>query len=258
MALHPEEHCIQAKRIAHQDPIMSIQESIPDSATLRHLQNASNAFSEYLNAYIEALNKYIGHQRRVSTLRFERATLIKHVKKLRFFNEQLVAMNLSQEERFQDNSLELVVSSFGSFFIRCLEVIDLLNYYLTQALKNETISKTLNKDLVVSDPCIVVIENVYRHFVKFTQWMLEAINLHDATLTIEVLQFARKCAQEDGIDTEETSDILLQEVGIVEDTFEYTLLLEEWCMVLDGQHEDLTRAFDLETERWSQIFEQRK
>ncbi|CEP60963.1 She2p LALA0_S02e03664g [Lachancea lanzarotensis] len=237
---------------------MSIQRSACNPETLRHLQNASNAFSDYLNAYIEALNKYIGHQRRVSTLRFERATLIKHVKKLRFFNEQLTALNLLEASRYRNGSLDTVVSSLASFFIRCLEMVDLLNYYLTQALKNETISKTLNNDLVVSDPCIVVLENVYRHFVKFTQWMLEAINLHDVTLTIEVLQFARKCAQEDGLNVEETSDILLQEVGIVEDIHEYRDLLKEWCTVLCSQQKELTQAFDLETERWSQVFEQRK
>ncbi|SCV01628.1 LAME_0G17480g1_1 [Lachancea meyersii CBS 8951] len=229
-----------------------------DQTTLQHLENASNAFSEYLTAYIETLNKYIGHQRRVSTLRFERATLIKHVKKLRFFNEQLATGDLWQDNRYRNGNLGFVVSSLASFFIRCLEVVDLLNYYLTQALKNETISKTLNNDLVVSDLCIAVIENSYRHYVKYTQWMLEAINLHDPTLTIEVLQFARKCAKEDGLNVEETDDILLQEVDIVGDIHEYRYLLDEWCMVLSVQRQELTRVFELETERWSQVFEPKK
>ncbi|CUS20679.1 LAQU0S01e12156g1_1 [Lachancea quebecensis] len=224
---------------------------------LKSLQLAVQSYSNYLSSYIDALNKYISHQRRVSTLRFERATLIKYVKKLRFFNEELMNMDVAQQFR-GENFLKTAVCSLASFFIRCLEVMDLLNYYLTQSLKNETISKTLNRDLVVSEGCVVFLESTYRHYVKFTQWMLEALDIHDATLTVEVLQFARKCAKEDGLDLEETDDILLQEVGVVSSASEYQELLDEWCLVLSEQYMSLTKAFEAETTHWSDIFEGRK
>ncbi|CAR22484.1 She2p [Lachancea thermotolerans CBS 6340] len=224
---------------------------------LKSLQLAIQSYSNYLSSYIDALNKYISHQRRVSTLRFERATLIKYVKKLRFFNEELMSMDMVQQYR-GGNLIKTAVCSLASFFIRCLEVMDLLNYYLTQSLKNETISKTLNRDLVVSEDCVVFLESTYRHYVKFTQWMLEALDIHDATLTVEVLQFARKCAKEDGLDLEETDDILLQEVGVVSSASEYQELLDEWCLVLSEQYMGLTKAFEAETTRWSEIFEGRK
>ncbi|SCU94619.1 LADA_0G09758g1_1 [Lachancea dasiensis] len=227
-------------------------------STLKCLEDATGAFSGYLLSYIETLNKYISHQRRVSTLRFERATLIKYVKKLRFFNEQLTRMKLVESVRWKEEPLTSVVSLIASFFIRCLEVIDLLNYYLTQALKNETISKTLNYDLVVSLECVAAVELTYRHFVKFTQWMLESLDLQDPTLTVEVLQFARKCAQEDGLDVEETEDILLQEVGIVGNAKEYEDLLVEWCKVLLDQKSALSEAFEMELIRWAEVFEARK
>lgn len=228
-----------------------------DENVLKSLQLAIQSYSNYLSSYIDALNKYISHQRRVSTLRFERATLIKYVKKLRFFNEELMSMDMVQQYR-GGNLIKTAVCSLASFFIRCLEVMDLLNYYLTQSLKNETISKTLNRDLVVSEDCVVFLESTYRHYVKFTQWMLEALDIHDATLTVEVLQFARKCAKEDGLDLEETDDILLQEVGVVSSASEYQELLDEWCLVLSEQYMGLTKAFEAETTRWSEIFEGRK
>lgn len=224
---------------------------------LNSLQSAAQSYSDYLCSYIDALNKYISHQRRVSTLRFERATLIKYVKKLRFFNEELARLDLIEYFSGQA-SLRTVISSLASFFIRCLEVVDLLNYYLTQALKNETISKTLNRDLVVSESCVVFIENTYRHFVKFTQWMLEAVDIRDPTLTVEVLEFAKKCAREDGLDTEDTDDILLQEVGIVSNVSEYQHLLDEWCLVLSEQLATLTKTLEIESTRWSDVFEGRK
>lgn len=168
-----------------------------------------------------------------------------------------MSMDMVQQYR-GGNLIKTAVCSLASFFIRCLEVMDLLNYYLTQSLKNETISKTLNRDLVVSEDCVVFLESTYRHYVKFTQWMLEALDIHDATLTVEVLQFARKCAKEDGLDLEETDDILLQEVGVVSSASEYQELLDEWCLVLSEQYMGLTKAFEAETTRWSEIFEGRK
>ncbi|SCU90040.1 LANO_0D07360g1_1 [Lachancea nothofagi CBS 11611] len=233
---------------------MKRQSIVGEEKTLKSLQKASEAYSAYLSSYVEALNKYIGHQRRISTLRFERATLIKYVKKLRFFNEELASLDLLHDPK----TLEFTVSSLASSFIRCLEVVDLLNYYLTQALKNETISKTLNYDLIVGESCVAFIDNTYRHFVKFTQWMLEALDIHDPTLTIEVLQFARKCAREDGLNIEDTEDILLQEVGIVDGIAEYQYLLDEWCTVLSEQVKFLNEAFEVETVRWSKVFETRK
>ena len=52
--------------------------------------------SRYLSSYIHVLNKFISHLRRVATLRFERTTLIKFVKKLRFYNDCVLSYNASE------------------------------------------------------------------------------------------------------------------------------------------------------------------
>ncbi|SCW00688.1 LAFE_0C09758g1_1 [Lachancea fermentati] len=228
-----------------------------DETVLKSLQVAAQTYSNYISAYIDVLNKYIGHQRRVSTLRFERATLIKFVKKLRFFNEYLYTLDYVEIES-GDKNLVRIVTSLASFFIRCLEMLDLLNYYLTQSLKNETISKTLNKDLTVSEDCIAYIEDTYRHFVKFTQWMVESLNLKSADLSVEIVQFARKCAKEDGLNTEDTEEILLQEINLVSDVDEYQELLDEWCRLLTEKYMTLNAAFENEATYWSEVFDHRK
>ncbi|SCV00454.1 LAMI_0G05160g1_1 [Lachancea mirantina] len=225
----------------------------PEIAQL--LTNAARRFSRYISLYVDVLNKYIGYQRRVSTLRFERATLIKYVKKLRFLNEHLIDVEFSE---WIGNDLASTAASLGTYLIRCLEILDLLNFYLTQSLRNETISKTLNENLVFSGECIVVMETTYQHYVKFTQWMLESLGLEDQDLTIEVIQFARKCAKEDEVDLEKTDDILLQEVDRVRDADEYHELLKEWDQVLLDRLQLLREDFDAESDRWQTFFEARR
>ena len=56
---------------------------------LQSVDEIKKVYFTYISHYIDYLNGIISLQRRVSTLRFERMTLIKYVKKLRFLNEML-------------------------------------------------------------------------------------------------------------------------------------------------------------------------
>lgn len=219
----------------------------------KSLQVIAQTHSNYISSYIDLLNKYIGYQRRVSTLRFERSTLIKYVKKLRFFNEYLFELELEKS-----GSLRETIAPLASFLIRYLELVDILNYYLTQSLKNEIISKTLNERLVLSNECIALIDNTYRHFVKFTQWMVESLEMTQQDLQIEVVQFARRCATEDGINVEESDDILLQEVAVVSDEEEYQHLLEEWSHLLMEKYLILHKSYDDTVSHWHEVFDTRR
>lgn len=211
----------------------------------------------YISSYIEILNKIIGYQRKISTLRFERATLIKYVKKLRFLNDFYHNWETYKSE-LNNQSLFDRIRSLGSFAIRYLELLDILNYYVTQSLKNETISKTLNYDLILTDDTIANMDDTYRMFVKFTQWMVESLELNQSDLTLEIVQFTRKCAFEDGVDLEDTNDILLQEVALVADSQEYGSLLTDWSIILDENLRKLQTSFDIEVDRWSNLFDQKR
>ncbi|AAS52377.1 AEL307Cp [Eremothecium gossypii ATCC 10895] len=213
--------------------------------------------ANYISRYIDFLNKYINYQRKVSTLRFERATLIKYVKKLRFLNDFLYTYNA--DVNMITEPLQKLVRPLGSFFIRYLEIIDLLNYYLTQSLRNETISKTLNQDLVLSQECIAMADKTYRVYVKFVQWFIESSSsVTTGDLTMEIVQFTRKCAVEDGIDLGETDDVLLQEVQLVTSSEEFEDLLEKWQQVLHFQCADLDDTFNDNIRHWSELFDKKK
>ncbi|AEY96674.1 FAEL307Cp [Eremothecium gossypii FDAG1] len=213
--------------------------------------------ANYISRYIDFLNKYINYQRKVSTLRFERATLIKYVKKLRFLNDFLYTYNA--DVNMITEPLQKLVRPLGSFFIRYLEIIDLLNYYLTQSLRNETISKTLNQDLVLSQECIAMADKTYRVYVKFVQWFIESSSsVTTGDLTMEIVQFTRKCAVEDGIDLGETDDVLLQEVQLVTSSEEFEDLLEKWQQVLHFQCADLDDIFNDNIRHWSELFDKKK
>ncbi|AGO10205.1 AaceriAEL307Cp [[Ashbya] aceris (nom. inval.)] len=213
--------------------------------------------ANYISRYIDFLNKYINYQRKVSTLRFERATLIKYVKKLRFLNDFLYTYNA--DVNMITEPLQKLVRPLGSFFIRYLEIIDLLNYYLTQSLRNETISKTLNQDLVLSQECIAMADKTYRVYVKFVQWFIESSSsVTTGDLTMEIVQFTRKCAVEDGIDLGETDDVLLQEVQLVTSSEEFEDLLEKWQQVLHFQCADLDDTFNDNVKHWSELFDKKK
>ncbi|AET40499.1 She2p Ecym_6105 [Eremothecium cymbalariae DBVPG len=233
-------------------PQLQITETILELTEQVLQQQAS-----YISRYIDFLNKYINYQRKVTTLRFERATLIKYVKKLRFLNDFLY--NYKPDFSTIGNPLQNLVKPLGSFFIRYLEIIDLLNYYLTQSLRSETISKTLNQDLVLSPGSIAMVDKTYRVYVKFVQWFIESSSsVTTGDLTMEVVQFTRKCAMEDGIDLGETDDVLLQEVQLVTSSEEFEDLLDKWKQVLSFQCTDLDDTFNENVKHWSQLFDKRK
>lgn len=224
-----------------------------------NLAVTSEVFSNYISNYVHFLNKFIGHLRRVASLRFERTTLIKFVKKLRFLNECLSSYNITGYlARFDEENYGVAVTPLASYYLKCIELFDMLDFYLTKPLQNEIISKTLNEDLCLSSECILAIDDTHNHFVKFTQWMIESLSIDDPLLQIEVVQFARKCAEADNVDLEETSNILLQEVEPVENAAEYEELSSKWASVLDLKLQALKENFDIEINAWQEKFDKKK
>lgn len=221
--------------------------------------DTSRMFSRYMSNYVHFLNKFIGHLRRVSSLRFERTTLIKFVKKMRFLNESLISYDTTtgiidpSDGDFKKANLPL-----ASFCLKCLELLDILNFYLTQPLQKEIISKTLNSDLALSEDCIAGIEDTYNHFVKFAQWSIESLGIDDPLMHIEVVQFARKCAIEDNVDLDETGDIFLQEVETVSDGEELAQLSGEWVSVLEEKLDTLEAYYDETMSHWHEKFDRKK
>lgn len=213
-------------------------------------------FSEYLSSYIHVLNKFISHLRRVGTLRFERTTLIKFVKKLRFFNDTLFEFNLQSIYQFNEgsNSLYNAIKQFAMYFDKVLEVMDVLNFYLTQSLQKEIISKTLNTSLTLTDESILAIDDAYNHFVKYTQWMIESLGNHNNLLDLEVIRFTIKCAEEDGTDLETTDNIFLQEVIEVDNVEEYCTLTLQWSEVLNTKVNALKESFNELSNKWHEKF----
>ncbi|EJS42949.1 she2p [Saccharomyces arboricola H-6] len=217
--------------------------------------------SRYLSSYIHVLNKFISHLRRVATLRFERTTLIKFVKKLRFYNDCVLNYNASDlinEDTHEldpsRDSLDKVIQPVASMFVKCVETFDLLNYYLTQSLQKEIISKTLNEDLTLTTESILAIDDSYNHFVKFSQWMIESLRIGSNLLNLEVVQFAMKCADEDGINTGETDNIFLQEILPVNSEEEFQSLSAAWHSILDGKLNTLDLEFDSVAAKWHDKF----
>lgn len=216
-------------------------------------------FSKYLSCYIHALNKFIGFLRKVSSLRFERTVLIKYVKKLRFLNDSLTSYSFDSEfPNTSNTSLGEAVKPLAAFLLKGIELLDLLNYFLTQPLQKEIISKTLNSDLNLSEECIVTIEDTYNHFVKFAQWMIESLQIENSFYQIEVVQFTRKCAIEDGVDLENTDNIFLQQVVPVTDTEEYEVIAEEWAHILTDKTLQLEIKFNENVVNWQNKFEKKK
>lgn len=234
--------------------VMTVVEGISTN-----LAETSKLFSSYISSYVHFLNKFIGHLRRVASLRFERTTLIKFVKKLRFLNESLTSYDVSSNmAQFNEKNFGVAVIPLASFYLKCIELFDMLDFYLTKPLQNEIVSKTLNKDLCLSEECIIAIDDTHNHFVKFTQWMVESLENADPLLQIEVVQFARKCAVADNVDIEETSDILLQEVEPVADAAEYEELSSKWASVLEAKLQALQVIFDDEMAAWHDRFDRKK
>ncbi|CCF57946.1 hypothetical protein KAFR_0D02980 [Kazachstania africana CBS 2517] len=209
-------------------------------------------FSKYLSSYIHLLNKFISHLRRVASLRYERTTLIKYVKKLRYFNDMLLEYDISETLNYV--SLSDGIKPIASHFSKILEALDLLNFYFTQSLQKEIISKTLNFELTLADSCILAIDDAYNHFVKYTQWMVESIGAGSQFLDLEVVRFALKCAEEDETDLTETDNIFLQEVIEVNDEREYEHVTKQWGNVLKEKMVTLETEYTSTATKWHENF----
>ncbi|CAL9736790.1 SWI5-dependent HO expression protein 2 [Monosporozyma servazzii] len=226
------------------------------------LESILNTFSQYLSSQIHVLNKFISHLRRVGALTYERTNLIKFVKKLRYFND---CLQYSKSTIFQDSHvgdpLDAVVVPIANEFSKILEIIDLLKFIFTNSLQKEIISKTLNFDLTISEDCIEVIEDTYKIFVKYTQWMLESIDAQTNLTCLEVVSSALKFAAEDQEDTHnggETDNIFVQEIIQVENSLEYCTLTADWDKVLGAKLIELEIQFEIATANWQEKFTKKK
>ncbi|QEU59369.1 She2 [Kluyveromyces lactis] len=215
-----------------------------------------STYSNYISRYVDYLNNLIAVQRRVSTLRFERMTLIKYVKKLRFMADVLHSWSFEGENDLIGKQLNEVIDPLGSYLIKVFEILDLLNFYITQPMRGETISKTLNEDLVVSEETIVCINDSYRIYIKGIQWLVESISERNGKcphLALELIEFTRKCAIEDEVDFTASEDILLQDVAIVELEEEYVDLLHDWSAILVQKQTEMKELFSEDSKRWASI-----
>ncbi|KAH3899711.1 She2p SCDLUD_003996 [Saccharomycodes ludwigii] len=268
-----------------------------------NLQEIINIHSSYLSDYINLLNRYINYLKKISSLKNERTTLIKYVKKLRYFNnyytfdEQIYSKGGSNNNNQDQNNvsrndvqdytdigggqngseyeynyapdvnessnnitygkLTPVIRRISGFNVKVLEILDLLNFQITQSLRNEILSKTLNYDIVLTDVSITDLEDTFRHFVKFNQWFVESLELRgsdpftlDKSIAIEIVEIARKCAIEDGVDLENSGDILLQEFDVVSDEHEYCLVMKEWGKMLQGKLQKFNDVVERTSSQW--------
>ena len=225
---------------------------------IQSFNQINDVLSVYISNYVHMLNKFIGILRKVSSLRFERNTLIKYVKKLRFFNDTLANYSFPDSQLAEDQLLKEKVKELGAFYLKVLEILDILNYFLTQSLQSEIISKTLNQNLTLNDTAIVSIEETYNHFIKCVQWMMESLLIDDILLQIEVVQFSFRCAIEDEVDLEQTDDIFLQQVIPVESLQEYEDISFEWEQILSNLVNKLNVEFQSAVNKWQETSEKKK
>ncbi|CDO95923.1 unnamed protein product [Kluyveromyces dobzhanskii CBS 2104] len=215
-----------------------------------------STYSHYISRYVDYLNSLIAVQRRASSLRFERVTLIKYVKKLRFMADALHNWSFDDVNGLSGKQLKEVINPLGSYLIKVFEIVDLLNFYISQPMRGETISKTLNESLVVSEATIVCINDTYRIYIKGIQWLIESItedNRRHPHLSMELIEFTRKCAIEDEVDFTASEDILLQDVALVESEDEYIELLHDWSLILMQKQAELWELFNNDSSKWTAV-----
>lgn len=76
---------------------------------------------------------------------------------LQFFNECLHKSKILNEES-KDTDVMKALEAINSFFLNCLETLDLLYFFLTRSFQNEIFTKILYAQLQLSDGCIYTIE----------------------------------------------------------------------------------------------------
>ncbi|KAL6926105.1 hypothetical protein ACO0SA_002429 [Hanseniaspora valbyensis] len=157
-------------------------------------------------------------------------------------------------EQFHDDDFKPSVS-IGSILTRIvtsnsklLELIEILNFIITNSLKNEIMSKTLNEKLLISDELNTTISHVYCIFIKFNQWMIEALKIDNSNgnLDIELLELVVKNDTNNNmhIKLSEDDELLLQEVDECVDISEFNTIIWQWCDVI----RNLLKTFDNEIE----------
>lgn len=216
-------------------------------------------FSTYISSYIHLLNKFISHLRRVGSMKYERTMLIKYVKKFRFFNDSLVTYKENMSIfNWDGESLRISIAPLMNMFVKILEVLDLLNFYFTQALQKEIVSKTLNFDLTLSDECKISIEDTYNHFAKYVQWSFGSLGTQLLLAQLEVINFAMKCAEENDEDAAESDNIFLHDVELSTSEEDYTFVTQGWSNVLNNKIALLESQFSQMAIKWHEKFGKKK
>lgn len=223
------------------------------------LYDIIDIFSTYISSYIHLLNKFISHLRRVGSMKYERTMLIKYVKKFRFFNDSLVAYKENMSVfNWEGDSLRISIAPLMNMFVKVLEILDLLNFYFTQALQKELISKTLNFDLTLSDECKISIEDTYNHFAKYAQWSFGSLGTQLLLGQLEVINFALKCAEENEEDVAESDNIFLHDVELSTSEEDYAFVTKGWSNVLNNKIALLESQFSQMAIKWHEKFGKRK
>ncbi|KAL3229019.1 SWI5-dependent HO expression protein 2 [Nakaseomyces bracarensis] len=225
------------------------------------MDKVAKIFSAYLSSYIHVLNKYINNLRRVTSLRNERAVMIKYVKKLRFYNDTLLSTDMRMlQANYAGEAPDLAgnIETFIGYLVKVVETIDLVNYFLTQPLQKEIIAKTLNVDLAFPGTVVPIMEDTYNYFVKFTQWSAESLSIDNPFLAIEVVEFTLRCAEEDQDGLGDTDNIFLQEIIPVQSSEEYEQVAAQWADVLAEKLDILNAEYELITDQWHKLYNKTK
>lgn len=162
---------------------------------------------------------------------------------------QKIAIEALDEEGFQSGaSVGSILTRIVTSNCKLLEVIEILNFLLTNFLKNEINSKTLNEKLVLSEEINKTMSHVYCIFIKFNQWIIEALKLDNinGNLDIELLEMVIKNDVNSNINIQLSEDdaLLLQEVDECVDVSEFSTIVWQWCDVIRS----LLKNFDEEIE----------
>lgn len=162
---------------------------------------------------------------------------------------QKIAIGVLDKEGFQSGaSIGSILNRIITSNCKLLEVIEILNFLLTNFLKNEIITKTLNDRLVLSEELNKTMSHVYCIFIKFNQWIIEALKLDNmnGNLDIELLELVIKNDANSNINIQLSEDdaLLLQEVDECVDISEFSTIVWQWCDVIRS----LLKRFDADIE----------
>ncbi|XBW37231.1 hypothetical protein QEN19_002814 [Hanseniaspora menglaensis] len=167
---------------------------------------------------------------------------------------QQITIENFQNENFKSKvTLETILTRVVLSNNKLLEVIEILNFVITNTLKNEVMSKTLNENLTISDNLNKTMSHVYCIFVKFNQWITEALKLENSNgnMDNELLELVlRNETNNTGNNIlSEDDELLLQEIDECQNVGEFNQIVWQWCDIIRNLlrkfDEDITKSLNL-------------